>query len=225
MEHHLEQNHTMLDRASKKIENEVQEVLKNQPGLIYYDKSKILSGTLLLIHNGKTLDNYKVEIKLNPYPLAFPICKEIGERIPRNENRHIYSDGSCCFTTKAKEQILLVKYIKTIPNFIDEIVIKFFLNNSYYEIEGKYKEGAYSHGLEGILEAYADILNIFEPGMIIEILKYRLEKRKFQRNRDFCFCGSKTKIKNCHLSNYEDLFFVNESIIRQDLENLSQRIR
>ena len=49
--------------------------------------SKLFIGKLNIDEND---DYYKLSIDINPFPNRFPIVKEIGGRIPKKEDRHVY---------------------------------------------------------------------------------------------------------------------------------------
>lgn len=164
-------------------------------------------------------DDYNVLIDLKTFPKRFPIVKETNERIPPIADCH-NPGGTCCFTVKSKELILLRKgMIKTIPQFIRLIVIPFFQNNSFREINGYYKKGEYSHGLPGIFEGYSDILGIKDVGLTIKILIGYIKGEQMNINTP-CYCGSSKKFKDCHLYKYNDLKFVDKEIILSDLNSL-----
>lgn len=195
------------------FEFQIEQVLKEHPGLSYDCQSRMFFGTLV-IDKG---DQYNIIVNINPFPQNFPIVFETNERIRPITDNHINSDGSCCFSVPVKEQLLLKKgLIKSIPQFIEKIVIPFFQNNSYKEINGRYKEGEYSHGVNGIIEAYCDILGTKDQMLTMRILINFLKGKGFGKN-DPCYCGSKKKIKNCHLYKLNRLKFIDSELIRSDL--------
>ncbi len=200
---------------------QVNKVLEMQSGLTFNKVNGLLSGTIIIEEN----DDYQVEIDINPFPIRFPYVWETNERIHRLADRHIYTDkGNCCFTTRAREQILLKKMIKTLTDFVDLIVIPYFQNNSYYEIKRVYRTKEYSHGIFGIFQAYSDILDIKNMTIVLKLLNLRLQNVKF-KSHEKCFCGSGVSIGNCHLPNYKELFMVDKEIIINDINNLIMEIK
>lgn len=189
--------------------------IERKYGLYFNESKSEFSGNLFVEEN----DCYQVSINITPFPNSFPIVKELGERIPRNVDRHLYSDASCCLTTKAKEQLLLKKKIKTLDSFIADIVIPFFQNNSYFEINKKYINGDYKHGITGVFEAYQEIANITDIKLLLDFLHDRIVRKKYHRN-DLCFCNSGAKFKKCHQPNYNDLFLIDKEIIMEDIKRL-----
>lgn len=199
------------------MEKEIEEVLQQYPDLVYDDKDHSLKGTLLLAYQ----DSYEVLIDLKPYPRFFPEVFEVGGRIPKKAHRHIYGDtGSCCFTTRARSQVLLKTKIRTLLQFLDEIVVRYFENNSYYEINGRYYGEEYSHNIRGILEGYQDILRIKETKLIFKVMAQRIGNQKLRPN-DLCYCGAKRKMKRCHQDEYRNFRKIELQLIIEDLFFLS----
>lgn len=199
------------------MEREIKEVLQKYPDLVYKARNHSLKGTILLACQ----DSYEVLIDLKPYPRFFPEVFEVGGRIPKKAHRHIYGDtGSCCFTTRAQSQVLLKTKIRTLLQFLDEIVVRYFENNSYYEINGRYYGEEYSHNIRGILEGYQDILRIKETKLIFKVMAQRIGNQKLRPN-DLCYCGAKRKMKRCHQDEYRNFRKIELQLIIEDLFFLS----
>ncbi|WP_274475382.1 hypothetical protein [Mangrovimonas aestuarii] len=206
------------------ISAQIEEVLQKHQGLSYKSINNTLEGELLLPDG----DSYNVFIELDPYPSFFPTVYETDGRIPHKMDRHIYPDsGSCCFTTRAKSQVLLKTVIKTLLQFIDEIAVRYFENNSYYEINKKYFSDEYSHGGNGIIEAYKDILDIdntINTARAI-VLAHKNSKLNVHQN---CYCGSGRRLRKCsnrkHLTNLRKLYLIDKEVLRSDLEAFNEEI-
>ncbi|MDN3643619.1 hypothetical protein QWY87_12955 [Lutimonas halocynthiae] len=201
------------------INTEINQVIENFPELNYDRNNNCLWGIIKV----SGFDFYQIKIDLKPYPEFFPLVYELDGRIPRRIERHVYSDsGSCCFTTKARSQILLKTKITSIYLFIKNIVIPYFQNNSYYEINMKYKTDEYSHNGEGVIEGYRDILQIHNDLKIAELLFNRYKGGKL-KVRDLCYCGSNIKLKKCtngiHDICYRDFKKIDKNILGTDLIN------
>jgi hypothetical protein len=193
--------------------------IENKYSLRFDESKSEFSGNLYVEQN----DCYQISIDITPFPSSFPIVKELGERIPRKADRHLYSDASCCLTTKAKEQLLLKKN-KTLDVFIADIVIPFFQNNLYFEINKTYIKGDYKHGIFGVFEAYQEIANITDLRLLLDFLLDRIIRKKYHRN-DLCFCNSGLKFKKCHQQNYNDLLLIDKEIIIEDIKLLFEIIK
>lgn len=199
------------------IKKEIDVVLSNYPLLSYCKDKDEFNGELFITKS----DSYEIRIGLNSYPEFFPIVHELNGRIPNKLHRHIYTDtGSCCFTTRAKSQVLLKTKITTLALFIKDIVIPYFQNNSYYEINGKYKSEEYSHGSEGVVEGYRDILQIDNDLKIAQLLARRIEGEKLKIQHQ-CYCGSGKSLKKCtsglHDRCYRNFRIIDKNVLNSDL--------
>lgn len=184
------------------IKSQIYEVLNYYQSLKYDSDSNSIYGDLAVCKN----DIYEIRIDIRDFPDAFPFVCETGERIPQCADRHIYSNTkTCCFTTSANAQILLKTKIKTLLDFIKEIVIPYFLNNSFYEINGFYADSTYSHGIDGIIEGYMEILQLSKDTndyLIAQILMRRFKGENLNI-RDKCYCESGTTLKKCQKGKHD----------------------
>lgn len=200
--------------SSNNIESQINEVLKKYPSLSFKESDYRFTGKIVV--DWEDNDQYQIQMDISNFPDRFPSVKETGGRIPKKADRHIYTDNkSCCFTTPAFEQILLKTEIITLLDFVNLIVIKYFQNNSYYELNGHYKDGEYRHGSLGKLQSYMDILSL-PVDKVLHALYLRIHKKKFNKIELCCFCGNK-EIRSCHLQNYRKLNLVDDKTIFDDL--------
>lgn len=199
------------------LKSQISDVLKYYPSLSFNEINNSIYGELFISKD----DSYDLLIELDPYPKHFPRVFETGERIPRKVSRHIYSDsGSCCLSTLAKAQILLKTQIQSLYLFVKEIVIPYFQNNSYFEINGHYKTDEYSHNKLGIIEGYRDILQTNNDYHIAQVMLHRIEKKKLKLH-DLCYCVSGQIIKKCnngrHYNCYKNLQKIDIDVLQNDL--------
>lgn len=206
------------------INEQIAEVLEKHNSLLYNEETNTLSGSLFLPDG----DSYDVVMELSNYPRFFPTVYEIGGRIPKKMDRHIYPDiGSCCFTTTAKSQILLKTKITTLLKFIDEVAVKYFENNSFYEINKKYFGEEYSHGYNGIIEGYKDILKIDDVIIVARVINQAIRYKSLKIHQD-CYCGSGRRLRKCnkakHLNNLRNLYLVDKDVLNNDLKKFKEVI-
>ncbi|MCI5165805.1 MAG: SEC-C domain-containing protein [Candidatus Electrothrix sp. GM3_4] len=178
-------------------------------------QESVFKGDLSINHN----DTYKISVDISSLPNFFPKVKELGERIPKKADRHVFEDGTCCLTTPAKEQLLIKTKIKNIHIFFDKILIPFFQNNSYYEINKEYIQGEYSHGIKGVIESYQEIAKVNDIELLIFFLYKIARKNKYNKNEK-CFCKSGKKFKNCHSHAYKQLSLIDRRIITNDISKI-----
>lgn len=198
------------------IKQQIAKVLSHYPELYHAEINNSLNGELFI----SASDSYDVSIELGAFPERFPVVYEVGERIPREVHRHTYSDtGSCCLTTQAKAQILLKTKITSLYLFVKDIVVPYFQNNSYYEINGKYKTEEYSHNGLGIVEAYGDILQTDNYRNIAQVILYHARGNKKLRLHDTCYCGSGQSFKRCHNGKHFECYKDFRKIENETLQN------
>lgn len=205
------------------IYKQISEVIRSYPELVYDENTCSISGFLKVAEN----DSYQVRIDVRDFPEKFPVVYEIGERIPSTMNRHKYSDSdACCLTTPAKAQILLKTKVTTLHEFINLLVIPYFRNNSFYEINKRYVHGEHSHGSVGIVEGYLDILGIENPLLIEDVINHRLLGFKL-KIYDLCYCRSGKILKKCsnHDSLYREFRLIDVAQLKIDLELISPILR
>ena len=142
-------------------------------------------------------DSYKLVIILNKqFPRELPIVKELGEKIPRNNDFHISSDGSLCLTSPLR--ILLS--LNENPNLIhfSNVFIRPFL----FSISCKLRYGAdfmfgeLDHGSEGLIEDYSDILGLSTKDQVIKAFEL-LGMKKRAANKRNCPCGCGKRLGKC----------------------------
>ncbi|MEM8528749.1 MAG: hypothetical protein AAGG68_29205 [Bacteroidota bacterium] len=200
------------------MNEQVVEILEKHSELLYLHEKESLSGRIYIDED----DYYSVLIDFSDFPTFFPKVFEVGERIPQKADRHINSDLSCCFTTPAKECIYLKSEVKTLYDFIEKILIPYLQNNSFYELNGCYKCGEYSHHPEmATYETYKEILGIKSLNLMCQLLYERIELKKKIRPNDLCYCKEK-KIKNCeeHKTNYHNFKKISLPVLKQDYAHL-----
>lgn len=206
------------------IKEQINEVLDFYDGLVFNSINNTFEGELFLPDG----DTYDVLININSYPNTFPKVHEIGGRIPKKMDRHIYPEsGSCCFTTVAKSQILLKTVVKSLLDFVDEIIIPYLENNSYYELNNRYYTEEYSHGKLGIIESYKDILQIDDTIKVAKILLKVAKSKKLVIHQN-CYCESGRKLRKCyrgkHLNNLRKLYMVDKNVLMNDLYSFNEAI-
>lgn len=206
------------------INDQIKNVLDKHVSLTFCSENNTLSGVLFLPDG----DNYEVLIELDPYPEFFPTVYETEGRIPKKMDRHIYPEsGSCCFTTRAKSQVLLKTKVTTLLKFIDEIVIKYFENNSFYEINKSYFGEEYSHGPQGIIEGYKDILKIDDTIKVARAIHQATNNKSLKIHQN-CYCGSGRRLRKCangkHINYLRNLYLIDKTTLNYDLSNFKEAI-
>ncbi len=108
-------------------------------------------------------DTYKLEITVpEKFPRELPVVKEIGEKIPRDENKsfHVNSDDTLCLASPHR---LLEKIYKSpnLSSFTDKCLIPYLYAVSYkLKHGGNFIFGELSHGYSGIIDDCSDLFGL-----------------------------------------------------------------
>jgi hypothetical protein len=142
------------------------------------------------------IDQFDVLILIaKDFPRREPVVFETGNRIPREVDRHCYTNGACCVGVWDEWRVGNVK--PTISAFLEGPVRNFFLSQIYFEIHGRWPFGERSHGDAGIREACVDMLGIRnDPKLIMRYL--RVLAGLWPKGHWLCPCGSNRRIRHCH---------------------------
>lgn len=194
---------------------ELEQVLADFKSLKYDSLRGLLQGELALSKG----DVYSLKIDISTYPLFFPRVYELDERIPEKNYRHVNTDGSLCFTTRAKEQVLLKTKVDSLTQFMKLILIPYLRNNSYYELNKSYTTQEYSHDHMGVIEGYQDILGISSIKKVASILLSYIKGESFSF-KDKCYCGSLKTFEHCnngkHWKGFKLLKLIDKKLVRED---------
>jgi len=164
--------------------------------------------------NGTRWETYQIEIKFKDgFPNVFPAVFEIGGKIPRIADWHIYEDTSACCIAVDPEERLICKNGITLTDFVKHHVLPYFFNQTHRKVEGYYPNGEFSHGIYGVYEFYSEILRT--NGNVRETIRLMSIIASIERpGRTYdCFCGSKEKFRRCHKNAYDRLSPLGKKII------------
>lgn len=203
-------------------------LVQERPEFIFYENEyglPVLTGEIILYdQEGVKYDSYSIKVEYkNGYPNNFPAVYEIGGRIPRNIDWHIFEhDGSCCIKSAPEKSILCKDDISLIW-FIDTQVVPYFHNQKFREINGYYLNER-SHGYMGNNEFFKEVFATNNLKIILDGLVF-VTKRQEPNRVAMCFCGSKKKFRHCHRSAFrilsrlsnEELDYYIKTIIKEIL--------
>lgn len=164
----------------------------------------VVFGNIELRRDGECIDSYEIEIHYREgYPYIFPLLFETGGKIPKNIDWHIFeSTGNCCLKA-FPEEILICKKGITLINFIEHQVIPYLFHQTFRRENGFFLRER-SHGQQGFIEFFKDVLKSQNIINIIHSLNFVLKRNEPNRVAD-CFCGSGKKYRNCHKDSYNVL--------------------
>jgi len=212
-----------MDRGAKLIYTEIDFVKQRYPKLKATVESEafiFLSGQLDVIDENNTLwETYDVNIAIpKSYPDELPLLFETGNKIPKEIDRHINSNGSCCLAPRAKAHKVLAGGINLLA-WLDKLAIPFLANQFLWEKTHKFAGKEFSHCSQGIIEYYRELWGQLSIKEIVEKLKI-IVGREIGRNEK-CYCGSDKKFKYCHekISQYENIPIKVYAMDLQDIQH------
>lgn len=211
------------------LEKDIKKVIDYFPDLKFKQKREMrfLIGKLdIFDENGSIyFDTFNILIVIpSKYPYDFPLLFELGNKIPKILDRHIFPEAeNCCITVPPEIDAILKRGI-TIYEFINEHAIPHLANQIYYENnpEKKWASGDYAHGNNGIFQYYCEILGLDT----FNDLHHELENylgRKIKKY-EMCFCNSDLKFKKCHQIKWQPLSRIPMKRIEKDFRTLSEHL-
>ncbi|MCE7057649.1 hypothetical protein LZF95_23405 [Algoriphagus sp. AGSA1] len=220
LEVQLENRGATKMESSEIFESHIGPVIEKYPKLsrVLTSEGKVtLKGEMEIIDaEGNFWEVFEIEIHhVDSYPLQFPKVYEVGGKIPKIADWHIYVDTKSCCVAIAPEESIACKKGITLVQFIDEFVLPFFFNQAFRRVEGYYKNGEYSHGIQGIFEFYDETFKTHgNVSALIRLMKkMALIKTRPGRTHQ-CFCGSVNKFRHCHRETFNKLFDLDRRLIQ-----------
>jgi hypothetical protein len=132
------------------------------------------------------------------YPEQLPVLFCNDPKLPIGIiDRHILSDGSACLGVYAD---LMTRWSmkSNIASFLEHFVAPFLVWQAYYDAHQKPPSwGQRTHFADGIIEYYADLLEMNRRQSIIAFMKLLARKNR-PKGHEPCPCGSSERLRNCH---------------------------
>ena len=174
-------------------------------------------GSFQLANDGVVFDRFLIWITFPDGPFKLPQIEEIGGRIPRHINRHVFGNGAIC--TEVPE-LTLLRGRHSLVSYLDGPVRNYFLGQILVEQGQTWPFGEWDHGKAGLLQAYGEVLGVMDEHQIrgfLDCLGHRKVKGHWN-----CPCRSGKRIRDCHLTTLRKLQeVVSPSIARQGLARLN----
>jgi len=173
-----------------------------------------IRGAFPVLHEGKVLDRYQIEIEWSESDTEGPLLRETAGRIPWIADRHMSQGGMACAFVP-EEWLLRPREERTVIHYLDGPVRNYFLWQSLHERGQASPWKDRSHGVPGLLEAYGDMVGMEGESAIRRCLEY-LSKEQVKGHWP-CPCGSGERIRHCHLTHIREL----QSKIPRDIAQLA----
>lgn len=153
---------------------------------------------------GGVFDSFKIQAGVTTgFPIEEPVVFETGGRIPRTAERHIFpKDGNCCLGVW--DEWLLTAPDRRFETFLNGPMHDYFVSQAHFETNGTWPYGERSHGTQGVLESYAEILETPVDAKVIGNY-LRLLSRQMIKGHAYCPCGSGKRLRDCHADDVRQL--------------------
>ena len=156
----------------------------------------VIRGTFPVRHKGEELDRYAITITFPPdYPDGLPAVREVGGRIPWIGDHHVYTSGVACVILPE------ARWWEFPPNtpffvYLRGPLHNYFLGQTVVASGKPWPFGEHRHGLDGIMDFYAEQLGTNDAKMIVRLLESVASGEC--RGHLPCPCGSGTRTRDCH---------------------------
>ncbi len=150
------------------------------------------------------------------YPFTVPEVYELSEKIERNIDWHISSQGLCCLDMPHRLYEVTKRGIH-FRDFISDFIYPYFANQLYKKLDGNYANGEWNHGNEGIVQFYREEMDIHDSKTAVKFLNAIISNNIPGRN-DPCLCGNE-KFKKCtsHFNGVQRLSRLSRYQLKYDL--------
>lgn len=216
-------SHAWYRKNPELFEKEKMEVEAAFPQLHFHVANDVvyLRGTYPVIHDGEELDRFSIEIELSKnHPESLPVVRETGGRIPRHADRHVNAtDGTACVLLPDEQWRLWPKG-SSLRAYLEGPLRNFFLGQIAVEMGQPWPFGEWGHGVNGIIQYYAKLLNSGDSQVIINFLECLRSKKT--KGHWSCPCGSGKRLRDCHSGLVRDL---REKISHRAAEDSLNRLR
>jgi ubiquitin-protein ligase len=142
--------------------------------------------------------DYSVALRLpDDYPKYPPVMYCNDPKLPTNIDRHILKNGQACLgvTTEVRRNWSAGP---NMVSFLDEFVAPFLAWQVYFDANGYPPAwGQRSHDKKGVLEFYAEILDLEVDANIVDFMRL-LARKNIPGGHEMCPCESGRRLRNCH---------------------------
>lgn len=172
-----------------------------------YRKDFVLSGKFV-VSDGASEDGPLAEFDVaifvpSEFPDIEPTVWETAGKLPKDIDRHTYAETACC--TCVWEEWLAQNPAPTFRAYLEGPVYNFFLSQLYFEEFAEWPFGERKHGIDGIVQAASNILDLQELTLDAAITYMRVLSASQLKGHFDCPCGSGSKLRSCHLNKLAEL--------------------
>ena len=155
-----------------------------------------IKGTFVLSGSKGPFVGFDVHIELHEgFPIEQPRLFEIGGRIPRTKNRHVFRQGFACL--EVWPTWLAQNNDWSVTSVLDGPIRNFLLSQFEFERTGDWPFGEHAHGDEGQLGALKSLLD--PAGANTKKAQWMLRALyRWPKGHNPCLCGSGQRFRDCH---------------------------
>jgi len=182
------------------------------PSLRFSERGKeaVLSGPYPVSdEHGQVIEQFKVELVFADHPSrSLPSLREVGGKVPYepgqgNADRHVNPDGSACLHIEEEWWLQHPEGGLAVQELLRGPIYHWLVGQVMYEADGEWPWEARSHGTDGVLEAYQELLGV--PDLQAAMRCLRALQRKRLHPRGDCPCGSGQTLEDCCLETFESI--------------------
>jgi hypothetical protein len=131
---------------------------------------------------------------LEGFPKRIPLVFETKGRIP--VGYHKLENGALCLGSPIRQRMILADH-PTLSGFVEDLVVPYLYNRSYFEKHDCLPVGELEHGSPGLIEDYQQLFGV-ESGEACLGMLQMLGLKKRNANKKPCPCGSGLRVGKCH---------------------------
>ncbi len=217
--------------------DEIQGKLKFAMSYNHSDNSFLIGSQTIQQGSGINIeDEYQIKIIFAPttsskLPQVFEVGGKIENFAKSNlidlSDLHINPSKAACLCVEGSEDEYFSSGFK-LSDFMNQMVIPFFYEQSFFQKYRHWPWGEYAHGVLGIIEKYGEtdshsreeVEKVFSVIIRSEenyIVRQMLKKRKNIKGYKKCVCGSKKKMSECHPGIYVGLSKLKDDLIKHSI--------
>ncbi len=141
------------------------------------------------------IDSFDIEMLIpDPYPDMLPWVRETSGKID-SDYEHVFTDETLCLGVPIEMRRIFGQQ-PSLLGFVNKLVIPYFYGYCYWKKYGEHPFGEQKHGGEGVVEYYADKLNLTDEVTALAFVCF-LYEHGYRGHHD-CPCGSGRRIRKCH---------------------------
>lgn len=155
-----------------------------------------IRGSFPVRHQGEEFDRYAITVAFPPdYPDSLPTVREVGGRIPWVGDHHVYTNGVACVILPEARWWEFPPHTRFFE-YLRGPLHNYFLGQTVVSSGQPWPFGEHRHGLNGIMDFYAEQLGTTESRLIIRLLESVASG--VCRGHLPCPCESGITTRRCH---------------------------